>query len=88
MTESRILGALPKIDEFLLNPQIRNVSGAVPGTSQNTDVENQKTTGDHSQNDPHPELDCYIYQSLIQMTCTQKRPPTNNFHNVNSNNNV
>ena len=32
-TESRILGALSKLDEFLLNPQVRTCSVAVPGTS-------------------------------------------------------
>ena len=31
-TESCILGALFKLDEFLLNPQIRTHSGTVPGT--------------------------------------------------------
>ena len=34
-TESRILGALLKLDEFLLNPQVRTCSVAVPGTSRN-----------------------------------------------------
>ena len=36
-TESRILGALSKLDEFLLNPQVRTCSVAVPGTSKNSD---------------------------------------------------
>ena len=34
-TESRILGALSKLDEFLLNPQVRTCSVAVPGKSRN-----------------------------------------------------
>ena len=34
-TESRILGALSKLDELLLNPQVRTFSVAVPGTSTN-----------------------------------------------------
>ena len=34
-TESRILGALSKLDELLLNPQVRTCSVAVPGTSRN-----------------------------------------------------
>ena len=33
-TESRILGALSKLDEFLLNPQVRTCSVAVQGTSE------------------------------------------------------
>ena len=32
-TESRILGALSKLDEFLLNPQVQTCSVAVQGTS-------------------------------------------------------
>ena len=56
-TESRILGALPMLDEFLLNPQIRTFSGTVPGTSRNANVENQEPSGDRSQNDPHPEVE-------------------------------
>ena len=32
-TESRILGALSKLDEFLLNPQVRTFSGTVLGHS-------------------------------------------------------
>ena len=47
-TESRILGALSKLDEFLLNPQVRTCSVAVPGTSRNTNLENRETTGDRS----------------------------------------
>ena len=45
-TKSRILGALSKLDEFLLNPQIRTHSGTVPGTFRNTKVENQGTKED------------------------------------------
>ena len=56
-TESRILGALSKLDEFLLNPQVRTFSGTTPGTFRNTDVENQESSGDRSQNDPHPEVE-------------------------------
>ena len=39
-TESRILGALSKLDEFLLNQQTTTHSGTVPGTFRNTNVEN------------------------------------------------
>ena len=41
-TESPILGALSKLHEFLLNPQVRKFSGSVPGTFRNTDVEGTK----------------------------------------------
>ena len=40
-TESRTLGALSKLDEFLLNPQVRTYSAAVPETSRNNDPESQ-----------------------------------------------
>ena len=55
--ESRILGALSKLDEFLLNPQIRTFSGTTPGAFRNTDVENQEPSGDGSQNDPHLKME-------------------------------
>ena len=41
-TESRILGALSKLDEFLLNPQVRTCSVAVPGTSRSNNLENHE----------------------------------------------
>ena len=55
-TKSRILGALSKLDEFLLNPQVRTCSVAVPKTSRNNTSENQETTGDRSSGDPYPEV--------------------------------
>ena len=51
-TESRILGALSKLEEFLLNPQVRTCSVAVPGTSRNNNSENRETSGDRSSGDP------------------------------------
>ena len=54
-TESRILGALSQLDEFLLNPQFRTCSVAVPGTSRNSDSGNREPNGDRSPNEPCPE---------------------------------
>ena len=54
-TESRILGALSRLDEFLLNRQVRTHSGTVPETFRNTNVDNQGTNEDYSQSDLHPE---------------------------------
>ena len=54
-TESRILGALSKPDEFLLNPQIRTCSVAAHGTSRNANLEYRENHGDRSSNDPYPE---------------------------------
>ena len=62
-TESRILGALSKLDEFILNPQIRTHSGTVPGIFRNTNVENQGTNEDDSQSDSHPEAGIFLSQT-------------------------
>ena len=55
-TETRILGALSKLDEFLLNPQVWTSSVAVTGTSRNNNSENLEPTGDHSLDNPCPEV--------------------------------
>ena len=56
-TESRILGAPSKLDEFPFNPQVRTLSGTIPGTSQNNDLKNREPTGDRYLNDIHPEVE-------------------------------
>ena len=55
-TESRILGALSKLDEFLLNPHVRTCSVAVPGIPKNSNSENREPTRDRSLDDPCPEV--------------------------------
>ena len=62
-TESRILGALTKLDEFLSNQQIHTHFETVPGTFRNTNVENQGTNEDDSQSDPHPEAGIFRGQT-------------------------
>ena len=62
-TESRILGALSKLDECLLNPQVRTCSVAVPKTSSNNISENRETTGDRSSDDPCPDLGYFHHHS-------------------------
>ena len=62
-TKSRILGALSKLDEFLLNQQIRTHSGTVPETFRNTNVDNQGTNEDDSQSDLHPEAGLFRSQT-------------------------
>ena len=62
-TESRILGTLSKLDEFLLNPQVRTCSVAVPGTSKNSDSENREPPGGRSLNDPCPAVVCSSHHS-------------------------
>ena len=56
-TESRILGALSKLDEFLLNPQVRTCSVAVLGTSRSSNLENQGTNEDRPLHNPGPEVE-------------------------------
>ena len=62
-TESRILGALSKLDEFLLNPQVRTCSVAAHGTSRNSNSENRETHGDRSSNDSYPEVRYFPHHS-------------------------
>ena len=62
-TESRILGVVSKIDEFLLNQQIRTHSGTVPETFRNTNVGNQGTTVYDSRSNPHPEAGIFRGQT-------------------------
>ena len=56
-TESRILGALSKLDEFLLNPQVQTCSVVAPGTSRSNILENQGTNEDRPSDDPAPEVE-------------------------------
>ena len=62
-TESRILGALSKLDEFLLNPQVQTCSVAVLGTSRNNNSKNRETTGDRSSDDPCPKARYFSHHS-------------------------
>ena len=55
-TESRILGALSKLDEFLFNPQVRTCSIAFSRTSRNSNSENREHTGDRSLDNLYPEV--------------------------------
>ena len=56
-TESRILGALSKLDEFVLEPQVRTFTWTVPETFRNNSLENQEPSRERSQNTPHPEVE-------------------------------
>ena len=56
-TESRILGALSKLDEFLLNPQVRTCSVAVLATSRSSNLENQGTNEERPSDDPGLEVE-------------------------------
>ena len=51
------MGALSRLDEFLLNPQGRTCSVAVPGTSRSNNIESQGTNEDRPSDDPGPEVE-------------------------------
>ena len=54
-TENRILGALARLDDFLMNPLLPGHSGTTPEPSWNALNTSQGTNEDDSQNDPRPE---------------------------------
>ena len=53
--ENRILVALARLDDFLMNPLLKGHSGTTPETSRNVISVNQRTNEDDSQSDLHPE---------------------------------
>ena len=59
-TENRILGALARLDDFLMNPLLQGHSGTTPETSRNMFSINQGTNADDSQSNPHPEAGLLI----------------------------
>ena len=62
-TESRISGALSKLDELLLNQQFRTCSVAVAGKSRNNNSENRENTGDRSSDKPYPDVGYFSHHS-------------------------
>ena len=76
-TESRILGALSKLDEFLLNPQVRTCSVVASGTSRSNNLENQGTNEDRPSDDPGPEVE---FASPI--SGAETNPHSNSFSNI------
>ena len=54
-TENRILGALARLDDFLMNPLLQGHSGTTPEASRNVFSISQGTNEDDSQSNPHPE---------------------------------
>ena len=62
-TESRILGALSKLDELLLNPQVRTCSVDVPGAKRKNGSENREPIGDRFLVDPCTEAVISTYHS-------------------------
>ena len=63
-TEGRILGALARLDDILMNPLLQGHSGATPEASLNPLSTSQGTNEDDSQNDPHPEAGLFHDQMM------------------------
>ena len=63
-TENRILGALARLDDFLMNPLLQGHSGNTPETSGNASKTNQGTNEDDPQSDPHPEASIFSSQTV------------------------
>ena len=61
-TENRILGALARLDNFLMNPLLPGGSGTTPEPSRNALCISQGTNEDDSQTDPHPEAGLFYGQ--------------------------
>ena len=68
-TENCILGALARLDDFLMNPLFHGHSGTAPETSRNALITNQGTNEDDSESDPHTEA------SIIHNQMTQNSAP-------------
>ena len=58
-TENRILCALARLDDFLMNPLLPGGSGTTPEPTRNASGINQGRNEDDSQNDPHPEASLF-----------------------------
>ena len=64
-TENRILVALSRLDDFLMNPLNQGHSGTAPETSWNAFSTKQGTNEDDSQSNPHPEA-CFFNNQMTQ----------------------
>ena len=60
-----ILGALSKMNESFLSSEVRLQSGGVPGTSWDTNMENQERNEDLSQNGLLREVDATVKKSSL-----------------------
>ena len=61
-TENRILGALSRLDDFLMNPLFRGHSKIALETSRKVYGTNQGTNEDASHSDPHPQAGVFLSQ--------------------------
>ena len=61
-TKNRILGALARLDGFLINPLLQGHSGATAEALENPLSTSQGTNEDDSQNDTHPAVGLFYSQ--------------------------
>ena len=61
--ENRILGALARLDDFLMNPLLPGRSGTTTEPTRNASGNNQGTNEVDSQNNPHPEAGLFHGQT-------------------------
>ena len=62
-TEKRVLGALARLDDILMNPFLPGYSGTTPEPTRSALSNSQGTNEDDSQNDPHPEAGLFHGQT-------------------------
>ena len=74
-TENCILGALARLDDFVMNPLIQGHSGTAPETSRNMFSINQGTNEDDSQSKPPAEA------GLFNNQMTQNSGPDDGYDN-------
>ena len=63
-TENRILAALARLDDFLMNPLFQGHSGTTPETSRNAFSRNEGSKEDDPRGDPHPEAGIFGNQTM------------------------
>ena len=73
-TESRILGALSKLDEFLLNPQVQTCSVAVQGRPETLIQKTGKLMGIAPQMIPIPKWGIFLI--TLANSIAQRQKPT------------
>ena len=64
-TGNRFLGAMSKLDEFLLESEVRVQSGTVQGTSRKSDRENPELNENRSKDALHPEMNTSVSSSPL-----------------------
>ena len=81
-TKNRILGALARLDDFLMNPLLQGHSGTAPETSRNELSTSQGTNEDDSQSDPHPEAGIF-HKQMTQNSGPEDGHDNTFFRNLN-----